>query len=110
MFLWDVATARTLKRWSGHGGRVNAVEFAGSEGSVVISGMAVISPRSSRTKPRMIEIQHGERITESIIPEVKSRAVHKDKDADTSIFNRLLRCDSTTMGHEIAIYKAHSNP
>lgn len=110
MFLWDVATARTLKRWSGHGGRVNAVEFAGSEGSVVISGMAVILRKTSRTKPRMFAGQHTEPINEVIIPEVKSRAVHKDKDADTSILGRLLRCDSTIMGYKITIYKTHPNP
>lgn len=37
VFLWDVATGRTLRRWSGHGGRVNAVAFGG-EGGVVVSG------------------------------------------------------------------------
>lgn len=38
MFLWDVATARTLRRWEGHTGRVNAVAFAGEADSCVISG------------------------------------------------------------------------
>ncbi|KAL8711419.1 MAG: hypothetical protein Q9220_004077 [cf. Caloplaca sp. 1 TL-2023] len=38
VFLWDVATARTLKRWSGHFGRVNCVDFGGEDGSVVVSG------------------------------------------------------------------------
>ena len=37
VFLWDVAQGRTLKRWAGHAGRVNAVDFGG-EGSVVVSG------------------------------------------------------------------------
>lgn len=37
VFLWDVANARTVKRWAGHGGRVNCVGFGG-EGSVVASG------------------------------------------------------------------------
>ncbi|KAL8656345.1 MAG: hypothetical protein Q9210_000335, partial [Variospora velana] len=43
VFLWDVATARTLRRWTGHFGRVNCVGFGGEEGSVVVSGT---SPRS----------------------------------------------------------------
>ncbi|KAM0803290.1 WD40-repeat-containing domain protein [Usnea florida] len=38
VFLWDVATARTLKRWSGHFGRVNCVGFGGEGCSVVVSG------------------------------------------------------------------------
>jgi len=38
--LWDVITARTLRRFEGHGGRVNAVAFGGDagDGSVVVSG------------------------------------------------------------------------
>ncbi|KAL8700043.1 MAG: hypothetical protein Q9201_005666 [Fulgogasparrea decipioides] len=38
VFFWDVATARTLRRWAGHFGRVNCVDFGGEEGSVVVSG------------------------------------------------------------------------
>ncbi|KAI4143570.1 MAG: hypothetical protein LQ340_006957, partial [Diploschistes diacapsis] len=36
VFLWDVAQGKTLKRWTGHSGRINAVDFGG-EGSVVVS-------------------------------------------------------------------------
>ena len=39
VFLWDVATARTLRRWSGHFGRVNCVGFGGEGDSVVVSGI-----------------------------------------------------------------------
>lgn len=38
VFLWDVATARTLRRWAGHSGRVNCVDIGGDEGNVVVSG------------------------------------------------------------------------
>ncbi|KAF2220570.1 WD40-repeat-containing domain protein [Elsinoe ampelina] len=38
VFLWDVATASTLRRWAGHAGRVNAVRFAGDGESLVVSG------------------------------------------------------------------------
>ena len=38
VFLWDVATARTVRRWAGHAGRVNAVGFGGEGGQVVVSG------------------------------------------------------------------------
>ncbi|KAI4262346.1 MAG: hypothetical protein L6R42_002478 [Xanthoria sp. 1 TBL-2021] len=56
VFLWDVATARTLRRWSGHFGRVNCVEFGGEEGSVVVSGSFDATVRlwdckSQSTKP-----------------------------------------------------------
>jgi mitogen-activated protein kinase organizer 1 len=38
VFLWDVESATTVRRWSGHGGRVEAVEFGGEADSVVITG------------------------------------------------------------------------
>ena len=38
VFLWDVATARTLRRFVGHFARVNAVAFGGEGGGVVVSG------------------------------------------------------------------------
>lgn len=40
VFLWDVVSARTTRRFEGHGGRVNAVGFGGDagDGSVVVSG------------------------------------------------------------------------
>ncbi|KAL9042000.1 MAG: hypothetical protein Q9214_003919, partial [Letrouitia sp. 1 TL-2023] len=37
VFLWDVSTARTLRRWAGHFARVNCVAFGGEEDTVVVS-------------------------------------------------------------------------
>ncbi|KAL8720825.1 MAG: hypothetical protein Q9225_002379 [Loekoesia sp. 1 TL-2023] len=59
VFLWDVATARTLRRWAGHFGRVNCVDFGGEEGSVVVSGSFDATVRlwdckSQSTKPIQI--------------------------------------------------------
>ncbi|KAI9889672.1 MAG: hypothetical protein M1814_005073 [Vezdaea aestivalis] len=51
VFLWDVRTAQTLRRWGGHGARVNAVAWAG-EDSVVISGGYDASVRLWDTKSR----------------------------------------------------------
>ena len=33
-----MGSARTVRRWGGHGGRVNAVGFGGEGGGVVVSG------------------------------------------------------------------------
>ena len=38
MLLWDVSTARTLRRWGGHFGRVNCVDFGGEGEGVIVSG------------------------------------------------------------------------
>lgn len=39
MFLWDVEQGITIKRWSGHNSRIEAVQFAGEGDSVVVTGM-----------------------------------------------------------------------
>ncbi|MCJ1225604.1 hypothetical protein MMC12_002253 [Toensbergia leucococca] len=55
VFLWDVATARTVRRWSGHFGRVNCVGFGGEGDSVLVSGM-LWDCKSQTTKPiQMLE-------------------------------------------------------
>ena len=38
VFLWDVATALTTRRFAGHSARVNCVRFAGDGASLVVSG------------------------------------------------------------------------
>ena len=44
MFLWDVAEGKTLRRWWGHGGRVNAVSVSEGKGDVVVSGKQIQPP------------------------------------------------------------------
>ncbi|KAI4163660.1 MAG: hypothetical protein LQ342_002694 [Letrouitia transgressa] len=67
VFLWDVSTARTLRRWAGHFARVNCVAFGGEEDTVVVSGSFDTSVRlwdckSQSTKP----IQTLEDSTDSV--------------------------------------------
>lgn len=45
VFLWDVEQGVTVRRWSGHNARIEAVEFAGEGDAVVVSGIS--SPSSS---------------------------------------------------------------
>ncbi|WEW56155.1 hypothetical protein PRK78_001590 [Emydomyces testavorans] len=56
VFLWDVETGSTVRRWSGHDARVEAVEFGGEADSVVVSGSAdttvrIWDTRSLTSKP-----------------------------------------------------------
>jgi mitogen-activated protein kinase organizer 1 len=44
VFLWDVETGNTTRRWSGHGGRIEAVEFGGEGDAVVVSGSPSLCP------------------------------------------------------------------
>lgn len=39
VFLWDVEQTNATRKWTGHNGRVEAVQFAGDGDSVVVSGM-----------------------------------------------------------------------
>ncbi|KAL3478370.1 WD40-repeat-containing domain protein [Aspergillus californicus] len=40
VFLWDVEQGITVRRWGGHNARIEAVQFAGEEDGVVVSGSA----------------------------------------------------------------------
>ena len=64
VFLWDVASGRTLRRWSGHVGRVNACAFGGAGGDVVVSGelgllRGVIGNEGGGREAEMVKIDLG---------------------------------------------------
>ena len=52
VFLWDVSTAQTLRRFTGHAARVNAVTFGGENDSVLLSGSFDGTVRVWDTKSR----------------------------------------------------------
>ncbi|KAF2801750.1 mitogen-activated protein kinase organizer 1 [Mytilinidion resinicola] len=59
VFLWDVSRATTIKRWTGHAGKVNSCAFGGTEGSVVVSGsydgtVRLWDAKSQSYKPIMV--------------------------------------------------------
>ncbi|KAF2734318.1 mitogen-activated protein kinase organizer 1 [Polyplosphaeria fusca] len=58
VFYWDVETTETVRRWTGHGGRINCCAFGGEDDSVVVSGsidgsVKVWDTRSTNYKPIM---------------------------------------------------------
>ncbi|KNG47737.1 mitogen-activated protein kinase organizer 1 [Stemphylium lycopersici] len=59
VFLWDVQTAQTVRRWTGHAGRVNRGVFGGEADSVIVTGsfdgtVRVWDVRSNAYKPIML--------------------------------------------------------
>jgi len=59
VFLWDVATARTLRRYTGHAGRVECVAFGGEGDAVLVSGsfdgtVRLWDTKGSSGKPLMV--------------------------------------------------------
>ena len=52
VFLWDVATAQTLRRWNGHAGRVNSCAWGGAEESVAVTGSYDSTVKMWDTKSR----------------------------------------------------------
>ncbi|KAF2113805.1 WD40-repeat-containing domain protein [Lophiotrema nucula] len=58
VFYWDVQTAQTIKRWTGHAGRINCCAFGGDGDSVVASGsfdgtVKIWDTKSTNYKPIM---------------------------------------------------------
>ncbi|THC96865.1 hypothetical protein EYZ11_003635 [Aspergillus tanneri] len=68
VFLWDVEQGGTVRRWSGHNARVEAVQFAGDGDSVVVSGSAdttinVWDTRSNSHKPIQTLAEAGDTVS-----------------------------------------------
>ncbi|KAF7596552.1 hypothetical protein BBP40_000952 [Aspergillus hancockii] len=68
VFLWDVEQGGTIRRWSGHNARVEAVQFAGEGDSVVVSGSAdttinLWDTRSNSTKPIQTLTEAGDTVS-----------------------------------------------
>jgi mitogen-activated protein kinase organizer 1 len=58
VFLWDVQTAQTVRRWTGHAGRVNRGVFGGDGDSIIATGsfdgtVKIWDVKSSNYKPIM---------------------------------------------------------
>ncbi|KAI9818367.1 MAG: hypothetical protein M1826_001389 [Phylliscum demangeonii] len=72
VFLWDVATARTLRRFAGHFARVNAVAFGAEGAAVVVSGSFDATVRlwdckSQSTKPLQVLEEARDSVTAVLV-------------------------------------------
>ncbi|KAL4778122.1 WD domain protein [Aspergillus varians] len=68
VFLWDVEQGITVRRWGGHNARVEAVQFAGQDDAVVVSGSAdttinLWDGRSNSHKPIQTLTEAGDTVS-----------------------------------------------
>ncbi|KKK12898.1 hypothetical protein P175DRAFT_0501720 [Aspergillus ochraceoroseus IBT 24754] len=68
VFLWDVEQGLTIRRWSGHHAKVEAVQFAGEGDAVVVSGSAdttihIWDTRSNSYKPIQTLTEAGDTVS-----------------------------------------------
>lgn len=71
VFLWDVITAQTIQRFSGHSARVNRGVFGGESDSVIVSGsfdgsVRIWDCRSKAHKPIMILDEARDSVTDVV--------------------------------------------
>jgi mitogen-activated protein kinase organizer 1 len=68
VFLWDVATAQTIRRFAGHSSRVNSVAFGGADDALLVSGgfdttVRIWDCRSRSAKPVQVLSEARDGIT-----------------------------------------------
>ena len=122
VFLWDVATATTLRRFGGphgHAGRINAVKFAGEGDSVVVSGgfdttVRLWDTKSSSIKPiqtlseakdsvTSLEVRGGEIVTGSVDGRVRSYDVRMGKVWSDTVGSSVTSLDLTRDGKAVLV-------
>ncbi|KAJ4293635.1 hypothetical protein N0V90_008919 [Kalmusia sp. IMI 367209] len=72
VFFWDVQTAQTVRRWTGHAGRVNRGVFGGEGDSVVVSAsfdgtVKLWDVRSTSYKPIMTFDEAKDSVTDVVV-------------------------------------------
>ncbi|KAF1954090.1 WD40 repeat-like protein [Byssothecium circinans] len=72
IFLWDVQTAQTVRRWTGHAGRVNRGVFGGEGDSVVVSAsfdgtVRIWDVKSNAYKPIMTFDEAKDSVTDVVV-------------------------------------------
>jgi mitogen-activated protein kinase organizer 1 len=83
VFLWDVQTAQTVRRYTAHAGRVNRGVFAGDEGSVIVTGsfdgtVKIWDVKSNSYKPIMTLDDAKDSITDVAIHDAEIVAASVD--------------------------------
>lgn len=83
VFLWDVQTAQTVRRWTGHAGRVNRGVFGGEGDNVIITGsfdgsVKIWDTKSNAYKPIMTLSDAKDSITDIAVHDADILAASVD--------------------------------
>lgn len=105
VFLWDVQTAQTVRRWTGHAGRVNRGVFGGDGDSVVVSAsfdgtVRIWDNKSNSYKPIMTFDEAKDSVTDVAIwdAEIVSASV----DGRVRSYDlRMGMCQVDVIGHPV---------
>ncbi|KAL6706310.1 hypothetical protein ACN47E_005600 [Coniothyrium glycines] len=93
VFLWDVQTAQTVRRWTGHAGRVNRGVFGAENGSIIATGsfdgtVRIWDVKSNAYKPIMMLDDAKDSITDI--------AIHDSDIVSASVDGRIRSYDLRT--------------
>jgi mitogen-activated protein kinase organizer 1 len=105
VFYWDVQTAQTVRRWTGHSGRVNRGVFAGEADAVVVTGsydglVKVWDTRSNSYKPIMTMDEAKDAITDVVCTDGEIISASVDGQVRSYDLRRGL-CEVDVMGRPV---------
>jgi mitogen-activated protein kinase organizer 1 len=103
VFLWDVQTAQTIRRWTGHSGRVNRGVFGGDGDSVIVTAsfdgtVRVWDTKSSSYKPIMTLSDAKDSVTDVAVHDADILAASVDGRV-RSYDLRTGMCHADVVGH-----------
>ncbi|KAH9882308.1 hypothetical protein J1614_000544 [Plenodomus biglobosus] len=102
VFLWDVQTGQTVRRWTGHAGRVNRGVFGGESDALIVTGsfdgaVKIWDVRSTAHKPVMTLSDAKDAVTDVAVHD--SDIVAASVDGRVRCYDvRVGRCDVDVIG------------